>query len=157
VAQDSQEHLKAKHEILRNGLRRVRSHLSWEDPETSLLETILARGDRRMGKVIYYAWKAGATFDAWSERFKYSIWLAAFQKAGVDPASYAHRQRLPDEILPWSHIDVGVNPAFLRQEYERTFQGTATPDCRIRCSACGLETRQRVCRIRCGEGGSDNG
>jgi radical SAM family uncharacterized protein len=152
VAQNSQEELKAKHEILRNGLRRAKAHLSWEDPEISLLETILARGDRRLGKVIYYAWKAGATFDAWSERFKYSNWLDAFGKAGVDPAFYAHRRRPVDEILPWSHIDVGVNPAFLKQEYERTFQGTETPDCRTQCSACGLEVQQSICRIRCQEG-----
>jgi len=154
VAQDSQEELKAKHETLRNGLRRAKAHLSWEDPETSLLETILARGDRRLGKVIYCAWQAGATFDAWSERFKYGNWLSAFDKAGVDPAFYAHRQRPVDEILPWSHIDVGVNPAFLRQEYERTFQGKETPDCRTQCSACGLEVQQSICRVRCKQGSS---
>lgn len=154
VAQDGQEELKAKHEILRNGLRRAKAHLSWEDPETSLLETILARGDRRLGKVIYYAWKSGAVFDAWSEHFKYDNWLAAFQKAGVDPAFYAHRRRPADEILPWSHIDVGVSPDFLRREYERTFQGIETPDCRTQCSACGLEVRESICRVRCRESGS---
>ena len=156
VAQDSQDELKAKHDILKNGVRRAKAHLSWEDPETSLLETILARGDRRLGKVIYHAWKSGATFDAWSERFKYSNWLNAFDKAGVDPAFYAHRRRPVDEILPWSHIDVGVSPAFLKQEYERTFQGVETPDCRTQCSACGLEARESICRVRCGEKGSSH-
>lgn len=154
VAQDSQEELKAKHETLRNGLRRAKAHLSWGDRETSLLETILARGDRRLGKVIYYAWQAGATFDAWSERFQYGNWLRAFDKAGVDPAFYAYRQRPVDEILPWSHIDVGVNPAFLKQEYQRTLQGRETPDCRTQCSACGLEVCQSICQVRCKEIGS---
>jgi radical SAM family uncharacterized protein len=148
AAQDSPGELKAKHETLRNGLRRAKAHLSWEDPETSLLETILARGDRRLGKVIYHAWKAGATFDAWSERFKYGHWLNAFEKAGIDPASYACRRRPIDEILPWSHIDVGASPAFLKQEYERTFEGRETPDCRIKCSACGLEKWEGICRVR---------
>ena len=147
VAQDSREELEAKHEILRNGLRRAKAHLSWEDPETSLLETVLARGDRRLGKVIYHAWQAGATFDAWSEHFKYQNWLRAFDKAGIDPAFYAYRQRPLDEVLPWSHIDVGVSVAFLKQEYERTLQGSETPDCRYQCSACGLENRPDLCRI----------
>ena len=154
AAQDSREELKAKHDILRNGLRRAKAHLSWDDPETSLLETILARGDRRLGKVIHYAWQSGASFDAWSEHFKYGSWLGAFDKAGVDPAFYAHRQRPLDEILPWSHIDVGVNPAFLRQECERTYQCIETPDCRIQCSACGLEVQQSLCQVGFKEGGS---
>ncbi|MDM7999638.1 MAG: TIGR03960 family B12-binding radical SAM protein [Dehalococcoidia bacterium] len=146
VAQDSQTALKAKHEVLKNGLRHARAHLSWEDPETSLLETILARGDRHLGRVIHHAWQAGATFDAWSERFKYECWLRAFDKTGIDPAFYAYRERPLDEVLPWSHIDIGVNPAFLRQEYQRTYQGVETADCRVQCSACGLEAEQSVCR-----------
>jgi radical SAM family uncharacterized protein len=151
AAQNSREELQAKHDTLRNGLRRAKAHLSWEDPETSLLETILARGDRRLGKVIHLAWRSGASFDAWSERFKHDNWLSAFDKAGVDPAFYAHRQRQLDEVLPWSHIDVGVNPAFLRREYERTYQGVDTPDCRVQCSACGLEGKGSMCHVRCGE------
>ncbi len=151
VVQDSQELLAAKHEVLKSGLRRARAHLSWDDPHSSLLETILARGDRRLGRAIYLAWKGGAVFDAWSERFKYASWLSAFDQAGVDPAYYAHRERPADEVLPWSHIDVGVSPDFLRHEYERTFSGEETPDCRVSCSSCGLETADGVCRV--GSGG----
>ncbi len=147
AVQDSQELLAAKHEVLKSGLRRVRAHLSWDDPQASMLETILARGDRRLGRVIYLAWKGGAVFDAWSERFKYAIWQAAFDRAGVDPAGYAHRQRPVEEVLPWSHIDVGVSPGFLKQEYERTFTGEETPDCRVACSGCGLEAAGDVCRL----------
>ncbi len=148
VPQDRPEQLESKHDVLRNGLRRTKAHLSWEDPKTSLLETILARGDRHLGKVIYSAWQTGATFDAWSERFNYGNWLSAFDKAGVDPAFYAYRQRPLDEILPWSHIDVGVSPEFLKQEYEYTFQGIETPDCRIQCNACGLEKLESICQVR---------
>jgi radical SAM family uncharacterized protein len=152
VVQDSREELAAKHEILKSGLRSSRAHLSWDDPQTSMLETILARGDRRLGQVIHHAWKSGAVFDAWSERFKYANWLAAFDHAGVDPAFYAYRRRPVEETLPWSHIDVGVSGDFLRQEYERTFRGEETPDCRVGCSGCGLETTDGICRV--GSGGS---
>ena len=151
MAQDSQEELEAKHSLLRNSLRRTKTHLSWEDPKISLLETILARGDRRLGKVIYHAWQAGAKFDAWSERFNYGNWLSAFDKTGIDPAFYAYRQRPLDEVLPWSHIGIGASPAFLKREYELTFQGIETPDCRIQCSACGLEEKGNICQVSCRE------
>ncbi len=147
AVQDTHEELAAKHELLKSGLRRARAHLSWDDPRASLLETILARGDRRLGRAIYHAWKSGAVFDAWSEHFKYDSWLAGFDRAGVDPAFYAYRHRSAEEVLPWSHIDVGVSPGFLRQEYERTFRGEETPDCRVRCGGCGLETAEGICRV----------
>jgi len=123
VAQESQEQLKAKHEVLKAGLRRRGSHLSWDEPNISLLEAALSRGDRRLGRVIYLAWKAGATFDAWDEHFNYQKWLDAFNQSGLEPGFYAHRQRSFDELLPWSHIDVGVSPAFLKREYQRSLKG----------------------------------
>jgi len=145
LPQNSWEELELKHETLRRGLRRAKSPLSWENPEISLLETVLSRGDRRMGQVIYHAWRFGSTFDSWDERFSYDNWLRAFDKAGLSPEFYAYRQRSPDEILPWSHIDIGVSPDFLKQEYQRTLQGVETPDCSLGCNACGLETWQSVC------------
>ena len=150
VAQDSQDQLKAKYEVLRRGLRSLRTHLSWENPETSLLETVMARGDRRIGQVIYHAWQAGSTFDAWNERFKYDLWLQAFERAGLDPASYALRERPLDEPLPWAHIDTGVRQDFLKQEYLRALQGEETADCRLGCNACGLEEWQPACRVKSG-------
>jgi len=147
VAQESQEQLTAKHERLKAGLRRRGSHISWSDPNISLLEAALSRGDRRIGRVIYLAWKSGATFDAWDERFKYQNWLDAFNQSGLEPGFYAHRQRSFDEVLPWSHIDVGVSPAFLKREYQRSLKGEETPDCRLNpCNACGLERWQEECR-----------
>ena len=147
VAQDSEEELESKYEILRRGLRSMRIPLSWEDPKVSWLEAILSRGDRRLSEVIYYAWQLGCTFDGWQECFSYEKWLKAFDKVGLDPSFYAYRQRSLDEVLPWSHIDVGVSPAFLKQEYQRTFEAKETPDCsQSRCNACGLEKWQPICR-----------
>ncbi len=148
VSQDKQEELRLKYEILSKGLRSLRVHLSWEDPGTSLLETVLARGDRRLGKAIYHAWQTGSTFDAWSECFSYDNWLRAFDKVGIDPAFYAYRQRHLEETLPWSHIDTGVSPAFLKKEYHNTFKAEVTPDCKSQCNVCGLESWQQLCQIK---------
>jgi radical SAM family uncharacterized protein len=147
VAQESAEQLNAKHEVLKQGLRRKGSRLSWQDPEVSLLEAALSRGDRRLGKVIYDAWKSGSTFDAWDEHFNHQNWLDAFAKSGLEPAFYAQRERPLDELLPWAHIDVGVTSAFLKREYQRAIEDEATPDCRYKsCNACGLERLSADCQ-----------
>ena len=147
VAQASQPELDAKHELLKQGLRRTRSRLSWPDPKVSLLEAVLSRGDRRLGKVIYRAWQLGSTFDAWDEHFNYENWLRAFAESGLEPAFYARRERSLDEPLPWTHIDVGVTTAFLKQEYQRALDNRETPDCRNKaCNACGLERWQPECQ-----------
>ena len=147
VAQESEQQLSAKHELLKLGLRRKGSRLSWQDPEVSLLEATLSRGDRRLGEVIYRAWKLGSTFDAWNERFNYQNWLRAFEQTGLEPSFYAQRERPLDELLPWAHIDSGVTPAFLKREYQRAIEGKETPDCRYQsCNACGLERWQPDCQ-----------
>jgi radical SAM family uncharacterized protein len=132
--------LDVKHAILQNGLGKKGTRLSWEDPRTSRLEAALARGDRRLGKVILCAWKLGCKFDAWSEHFSYDKWQKAFMEAGLEPDFYARRERSVDEALPWGHIRTGVSDEFLKRELERAREGLATPDCRIdACNACGLE------------------
>jgi radical SAM family uncharacterized protein len=147
AAQASAEELNARHELLKNGLRRRGSRLSWADPGTSLLEAALSRGDRRIGRVIYDAWKAGSSFDAWDERFNYQNWQDAFARNRLEVGFYAHRERSLDELLPWSHIDVGVSPEFLKREYRRSLKGEETPDCRQQaCNVCGLERWQEDCR-----------
>ena len=147
VAQEDDEQLNARHEMLKQGVQRKGTRLSWNDPKLSLLEAALSRGDRRLGRVIHGAWKLGATFDAWTERFNYENWRRAFAEAGLDPGFYARRQRSLDEALPWSHIDVGVTPAFLKGEYQRALNGTETPDCRYdTCSTCGLQRWQKQCQ-----------
>ena len=127
---------------------------SWTDPHTSLLEGALSRGDRRLGRVIHRAWELGSTFDAWNEHLKYENWLQAFAEAGLEPGFYTHRQRSLEEVLPWSHLDVGVTPAFLKREYQRALEGKSTPDCREgSCSACGLERWLATCKQKQGRFG----
>jgi len=147
VAQENGQQLNAKHELLKAGLHRKGVRLSWQDPKISLLEATMSRGDRRLGKVIYRAWKSGCTFDAWGERFKYENWLNAFEEAGLTPSFYAQRQRPLDELLPWAHIDMGVTTAFLKREYQRAIEGKTTPDCRHNaCNTCGLERWLPACQ-----------
>jgi radical SAM superfamily enzyme YgiQ (UPF0313 family) len=140
AAQLSEPDLEIRHSILQKGLHYKNTRLSWENPETSLLEACLSRGDRRTGRVIYTAWKSGCKFDAWSEHFRYKNWLEAFRESGLEPGFYAHRERSLDEVLPWSHIDSGVSIDFLKAEYRRSTEGLTTQDCRSgSCNTCGLE------------------
>jgi radical SAM family uncharacterized protein len=139
-AQENEEALRARQEILQRGLGRKGTRLSWQDPKTSLLEAALSRGDRRLGKVIHKAWKLGSRFDAWSEHFNFNNWVKAFNEAELEPGFYAYRERSLDEVLPWSHIDIGISNAFLKRELLRAREGKDTPDCRNNaCNACGLE------------------
>jgi radical SAM family uncharacterized protein len=139
-AQIEEASLNTRHEILQRGLQRKGTRLSWHDPKTSLLEAVMSRGDRRIGRVILRAWELGCKFDAWTEIFNFDSWRRAFADAGLDPSFYAHRERPPDEILPWSHIDTGITDAFLKREFQRAREGLDTPDCRNNpCNVCGLE------------------
>jgi radical SAM superfamily enzyme YgiQ (UPF0313 family) len=153
VAQATEEEIEAKQEILRQGLRKKSVRLSWTDPETSLLEAALSRGDRRTGAAIRRAWEMGCRFDSWGEQFDFPAWMKAFEETGLDPAFYARRERPLDEVLPWSHIDTGVSTEFLEREYARALEGTMTRDCRTRdCNACGLEKTMPSCREKLGKG-----
>lgn len=146
MAQEDDEVLLAKYQILKRGLRSGVVHLSWQDPQVSLLEGVLSRGDRRLSQAIHRAWRLGCRFDAWNEHFRYDRWLQALSENSLDPHFYARRQRPLDELLPWSHISTGVSPSFLRQEYQRTFKGKVTPDCRLgACYACGLQFLGGIC------------
>jgi len=145
-AQDRPESLEAKLSILQRGLRHRGVHLSWHDPQTSLLEAVLSRGDRRLGPAIHRAWRLGARFDAWSDQFNLGSWQKAFEEEGIDPAFYANRERDLEETLPWDHIDAGVDREWLQEEYRKAWRGEVTPDCREgRCYSCGSRTRYGVC------------
>jgi radical SAM family uncharacterized protein len=147
LAQDTAEQLTPKHELLKQGLRRLGVHLSWQDTKISQLEAVLSRGDRRLGKVIHKAWELGNKFDAWQECFNYDNWLRAFQESGLDPAFYANRERPLDETLPWQHIDIGVTPAFLTREQMNMRKEKETTDCRYgSCNACGLQRWHPDCQ-----------
>ncbi len=147
LVQEDEKSLGIKLEILKQGLRRKGTRMSWQDPEVSLLEAVLSRGDRRLGKVIYSAWKLGSTFDSWDEHFNFQNWQQALEEAGLDPAFYAQRQRSLDELLPWSHVETGVTTEFLKEEYRRALEGIQTDDCRTGdCNACGIERWYSLCR-----------
>ena len=149
VAQAGDDDLAEKQELLRAGLRRKSSKVSWSDPATSLLEAAISRGDRRLGGVIHRAWRSGAIFDAWNEQFDYRHWEEAFAAAGLDADFYARRERSLDEVLPWGHIDSGVSADFLKREYRRAIEGQQTTDCRYGpCLVCGLEESVEACRER---------
>ena len=147
VARESEERLSARQELLRQAVRRKAIKLSWPDAQVSRLEAALSRGDRRLGQVIYRAWKMGALFDSWGEHFNYLIWQHAFEECGIDPDFYAQRARDLDEPLPWDHIDIGVATSFLKEEYRRAVAGEETVDCRDEgCNVCGLQGRDPACR-----------
>lgn len=111
---------------------------NWHAADVSVLEGILARGDRRLSKVLLNVYKKGCIFDAWTETFHYAPWEEAFTEEGIDPLFYYNRERSYDEILPWDFIDIGVTKEFLMREYENAKSETVTPNCRQRCSACGI-------------------
>lgn len=91
------------------------------DPQRSILEGVFSRGDRRLGPVIYEAWKRGARLDGWDETFDNRIWMDAYEAAGVDPDFYAHRERSYDELLPWDHIGLRIGRAYLEKSYDDVF------------------------------------
>ena len=110
---------------------------NWHEAELTLLEGVLARGDRRLSKVIYDAYKEGCIFDSWSEYFKYEIWMDKFKENGIDPLFYTAREREEEELFPWDFIDIGVSKKFLWKEYQNGKQEMVTPNCRQKCAGCG--------------------
>jgi radical SAM family uncharacterized protein len=138
VSQDTIEELTKKQEFLQRELRTKNVQYNWNNPKVSFLEAVLARGDRRLGKVLRKAWEKGCTFDGWTEHFKYDLWMEAFNEEGIDPHFYANRTRSADEVFPWDHIDVGVTKKYLWKEYERALQMKLTDDCRLNCTGCGV-------------------
>lgn len=135
---DTIEQIEAKQTILKRELRGKGLKLNWTEPQETMLEAWLSRGDRRIGQVIHHAWLRGAKFDAWNEHYRFDLWMEAFDEAGLDPAFYTHRERSTDEVLPWDHIDTCVRKKFLAQDYLLSLQGQVRGDCRQQCFACGI-------------------
>ncbi len=110
---------------------------NWHEADVSVIEGVLARGDRRVADVIRSAYRRGCFFDAWSEYYHHDRWLAAFGECGLSTDFYTMRERALDELFPWDFIDCGVTKQFLRQEWERAMAEEITPNCKQTCSACG--------------------
>lgn len=144
--QDDLQEVERKQKLLVASNTTKKVSLSWHDSKTSILEGVFARGDRRLGKVIYEAFKSGCKFDGWGELFDYEKWMNSFEKCGIDPAFYNHRARSFDEVLPWSHLDYCVSDEFLQKENRLAHESVTTPNCREKCSACGANCfKEGVC------------
>ncbi|MEA3327431.1 MAG: TIGR03960 family B12-binding radical SAM protein [Chloroflexota bacterium] len=153
VAFDDPEGIKEKLSLLHDGLRGAKIKMTWNNPEASLLEAWLSRGDRRISEVIYHAWQNGARFDAWSEHFNVDHWRLAFTQSGLDPDFYSKRTRSPDETFPWDHINAGIRKDFLKQDFHWSLQGKVRPDCRQHCYACGILSTYKNLRLSAPNGG----
>jgi hypothetical protein len=139
--QDGTAEIEAKVAALRKALHGKGLTMTWHDPQSSILEAALGRGDRRLGAVIRRAWSNGARLDAWDEHFDYPTWLAAFRDEGLDPAWYAQRDIPVGEPLPWEHIGSGVSGEFLMRDRKRALAAKATADCHWGpCANCGVPT-----------------
>ncbi len=134
--QDTMAEFRRKQQLLKDAMRKSITY-NWHDPETSFLEAVIARGDRRLGAVIEAAWRSGCRLDGWSEFFSLQHWLQAFSLCGLDPAFYANRTRGEIEVFPWDHLSAGVTREHMLREREAAFRGEISPDCRQQCSSCG--------------------
>lgn len=136
-AQDTLDAINQKHKLLASNIPSRKITLKYHESHASVLEAALARGDRRLGKVLLAAYRKGCWLDSWEECFHFDRWLEAFAECGLDPAFYANRARSFEERLPWSHLDYFISEPFLQRENERAHAAEVTPNCRQACAGCG--------------------
>ena len=136
-AQDELDVVYQKQERIAEGINRRFVKYQHHDAKVSRIEAVLARGDRKLSKVLLEARKLGMCFDSWDECFDYDKWCKCFEAAGIDPSFYANRRFADDEVLPWDMIDCGVSKEFLLSENKKAHQNVTTPNCSQNCSACG--------------------
>ncbi|HEX2954477.1 MAG TPA: TIGR03960 family B12-binding radical SAM protein [Bacillota bacterium] len=131
--------VKRRQALLAEWVRGKGLELHWHDAETSFLEGVFSRGDRRLSAVIQEAWRLGCRFDGWTESFRFDLWMEAFKNTGIEPRFYANRVRDYSETLPWDHLDTGLDKRFLIEEDRRAEQAINTSDCRKNdCAGCGV-------------------
>lgn len=148
--QDTMEMMQEKQKHLVSSVKTRKISVSWHDANTSFLEAVFARGDRRLCDVLYTAWKSSCVFDSWGEYFDLDKWLAAFEQCGVDPAFYTNRRREYTEVLPWDHLDYGISKRFLIAQNKLAHQGITTPNCREKCAGCGAACfKEGLCVEKC--------
>ena len=152
--QETLAEFERKQQLLKDHIRDRSIHYNYHDARVSLLEGVLARGDRRLSAVIEEAWRRGAKFDGWSDQFREEAWREAFSVCGIDPAFYNARTRDFSEALPWEHTSPGVSRAFLTAEWKKAMAAALTPDCRRGdCTGCGVCPRLGVHIV---DGGREN-
>ena len=131
----------ARARVVNEGVHAQLNHKSikynWHEADVTVLEGILARGDRKIGQALLKVYEKGGIFDAWSEYFDYQRWGDAFAECGIDTDFYTMRERDLDEIFPWDFIDTGVSKEFLKREWKNAHDEKVTPNCRMKCSGCG--------------------
>ncbi len=137
VPQLSREEFRRRQRLIADNIKDRRVIYNFHDSEVSEIEAVLARGDRRLSRVLLEMFSRGACFDAWDEHFSYERWQESFEAAGIDPAFYANRERAVDEVLPWDIIDCGVTKAFMKRELNAAMASIPSLNCRQECSACG--------------------
>jgi radical SAM family uncharacterized protein len=146
AGQEPYESVRAKMARLKGMVRGPGLSVGWHEPESSVLEAALARGDRRAAAVISRAWRMGCRFDAWAEHFQFGVWREAFALEGMEIHAAAERQFSLEEPLPWDHISSGVTKKFLVREYRRALEARLSPDCRDgKCLACGVRQSYGGC------------
>ena len=137
--QIAREEFERRQQLLKHAIKDHAITFNYHDARASVLEGVLSRGDRKLSAVIYRAWQKGAKFDGWTEAYQDDVWQQAFIETGIDPQTYAARDRDMDEPLPWEHTSPGVTRAFLQREWQKAQQAALTEDCRRgKCSACGV-------------------
>ena len=136
-AQISREEYLRRVNLLRASINSRSVVYNWHDADTSVVEAVLSRGDRRLGPVLEEVWRNGGRLEAWTDYFRFDRWMEALDKFSLSAAFYAERERSVDEILPWDMIDVGVRKAHLIHEREMCYQSALSPDCRHSCMGCG--------------------
>jgi radical SAM superfamily enzyme YgiQ (UPF0313 family) len=140
--QNTREELARKMSLLRDDARKSKGvQLKWHDPEATVIEGLMSRGDRRVGAVIEDVWRNGGTFQEWSEHFSYDLWMDACTRTGVDFEWYVYRHRTENEVLPWDHLSAGLHKDFLWQDWQDALAEVGLPDCRwTPCYDCGACT-----------------
>jgi radical SAM-linked protein len=143
-AQLGREAIRQRQDYLRDALKKRRLRLKWHEAELSVLEGVFARGDRRLAPLLERAVDLGCRFDGWRDHFRWDLWQQALAETGIDPADYL-RARDEEELLPWDHLDAGLDKAFLLRERQLSRRGAATADCRFGdCCACGVCDFERI-------------
>ncbi len=144
--QDTFEELERKQQLLKSEIKTKKISYKYHDARVSRIEAVFARGDRKLGRALYEAYKQGIMLDGWDEFFNYDKWISVFESVGIDASFYANRRFDIDELLPWDFIDIGVTKKFMKLEYQKALDEKTTPDCRTKCSGCGASS---LCNGKC--------